>query len=520
MKKPTILLLISVFFISSCTKIADQPEDLFNQNNIQSVVKVVTNSAAPNGVLHFKSKGEFERIAESVKNDQLDLRSIIPADFKSLSNLLIEYKKTGKIESQNTFIRYFDLNNSNRESANASPVSMSSNQNSESGTMDDFVTSTYQSLVPDEVFQQFLNQDLQIMVGSALYQVTPVGTFEVQLYNIDYFSGWIATNSISIWTNPGYVIPGETYIGGGLYQVYNGIVRQDIADLNVIATQNYLLQPVVLDPPSAGPSPSGPDIPMTLAIADSRGEATGIVDMPDNRRFKFHSYNNRYIIWNSVGIEGKVQRFRRFLWMSYWGQSFGDEIIVGVDNLDLETNYFFPTPQTSAAMQMAFPKFKGFEYFKLGNHVAKALIFVLGNYGLGFVTPTSTISQNDIFKFTNGILNSPSTTNRVDDLMKSVVPGLISQYIDPTYNERYKNEPAYISSYKSITDQTMLRFTASQVYKKQGYSDNNNWRFDWNIMISNTGETPYKYDMKSGNFIGKARIGNSWAGVRLVKYKE
>ena len=59
MKKPTIFLLIVAFFISSCTKIAQQPKDLLNQNNFQSAVKVVTNSAAPNGVLHFESKAEI-----------------------------------------------------------------------------------------------------------------------------------------------------------------------------------------------------------------------------------------------------------------------------------------------------------------------------------------------------------------------------------------------------------------------------------------------------------------------------
>ena len=92
-----------------------------------------------------------------------------------------------------------------------------------------------------------------------------------------------------------------------LYQVYNGIVRQDIEDLSVIATQsqNTTLQPIVLDPPTAGPNPSGPEIPMTLAIANDRGEGTGYVGMPGNRRFKFISYNNRYVIFNTVGIVGR-----------------------------------------------------------------------------------------------------------------------------------------------------------------------------------------------------------------------
>lgn len=414
----------------------------------------------------------------------------------------------------------FQNNNNQSLSSNNTSIikSMSSDQGIEEGTIDDFITSSYESLVPDDVFQQFLNQDLQIMVGSALYQVTPLGTFEVQLYNIDYFAGWIATNSISIWTNPNYIIPGETSLGDGLYQVYNGIVRQDIDDLSTIATQNAVPRPIItLEPPTAGPNPSGPEIPMTLVIADEEGEGKGIVGVPGNRRFIFQSYNNNHIIWRSVGIKGKIQRLRRVLWMSYWGQSFADELIVGVDNLDLSTDYFIPTPENMAAMQMAFPKFKGFKKFKLGNYITDYMAFALGEGGL--FLPPFRIPQESISKFFSGNLNT-TLTNGVNNIMKDIVPAMIDQYVDPSYKDRYKNEPVYFTSYKRILDQTKLRLTAAQVYKKQGYSDNNNWRFDWNIMISNSGEGPYSYDIKSGNFIGKARIGNNWFGIRVVKFKD
>ena len=506
-----------IFFLLfiSCTKITQQGEAL-NQNNSINAIQVVTNAAAPNGVLCFKTKEDFDRIAQSVKNDELDLSTILPPNFKSLSNLLSDFKKTGKIDVQHTFVRHFHLEQSNQFTSNSStPSSVRANQDIENGSMEDFVTSSYESLVPDDVFQQFLNADLQIMVGSALYQITPLGTFEVQLYNIDYFSSWTAINSINIWTNPGFVIPGESSIGGGLYQVSDGIVRQDIDDPYILGIQNTVYPTLILDPPTAGPEPSGPSIPMTLAIADGRGEGTGVVDMPDNRRFRFRSCNNYYIIWSSVGIEGKVQRFRRFLWMSYWGQSFADEIIVGIDNLDLKTNYVIPTPETMAAMQMAFPKFKGLKKFKLGNHVADYMAFALG--GGGLYLPPWNFSEEKVSKFFSGQINS-FLANQVTDLMKDFVPAMIDQYVDPTYKDRYKNEPIYFSSYKQITDQTQLRFTAAQVYRKQGYSDENNWRFDWNIMLSLNGETAYKYEMKTCNFIGKARIGNNWAGVRVVKY--
>ena len=204
--------------------------------------------------------------------------------------------------------------------------------------------------------------------------------------------------------------------------------------------------------------------------------------------------------------------------MSYWGQSFADEIIVGADNLDLETSDFIPTPQTTAAMQVAFPKFKGFKKFKLGSYVADYLAFGLDK--VLFFLPPGAISYNQYYQFVNGLINSPLATSGVNNRMKEFVPTIIDQYVDPTYKDRYKNEPVYITSFKEISNETLIRFTAAQVYKKQGYSDNNNWRFDWNIMISNVGEAPYTYKLKSGNFIGKARIGDSWFGIRVVKYKD
>jgi len=104
-----------------------------------------------------------------------------------LSNLLSNFKNEGKIDNQNTLIKFFQNENSKSLSSNnkSAVKSMSNDKSIENGSFDDFIASSYESLVPDDVFQQFLNQDLQITVGSALYQVTPLGTFEVQLYNID-----------------------------------------------------------------------------------------------------------------------------------------------------------------------------------------------------------------------------------------------------------------------------------------------------------------------------------------------
>ncbi|MBX9891007.1 MAG: hypothetical protein K2Y12_01670 [Chitinophagaceae bacterium] len=514
-KKLTLLIAAISCFLFGCQKKFEQP--IMSESENYRTAKVIFTEASPNGVLYFNSKEEFKQYITAITKDSDLKKEIVPEGFNSFYNLRKEFQEKKKIDIEKTFIRNILKESYNVFNKTISTESNSADSEYEQGSLSDFVYSSYINLVPDEAISTLLNTDLQVMIANDLFQITPLGTFQVPSENMHTFTNWIETNSTEIWTDPNFQIQGEANMGNGLYQTPEGFYRQEIDAFSIVETSNSSTPPVILMPPSSGPSPAGPNIPLNLVIANSRGEGKGIVSLPDNRRFNFHSYNNRYIFWNSIGIEGKVQRLRKVLWISYWGQSFGDEIIIGIDNLDLETDYFIPTPQQQAAMQMALPKFKGFKKLKIGNYITDFLDFAFGSTILPFIPNRFSFATHQ--NFINGIINSPQATNLVNDEMKKIIPGIIDQYVDPTFKDRYKNEPVYITSYKSVSQQSMLRFTAAQAYKKQGYSDNNNWRFDWNIMISTIGDTPYDYKMKSGNFIGKAKVGNNWAGIRIVKYK-
>lgn len=513
MKNLLAFIIINVLINVSCSKNFDEKQVNLAANKNFTVIELVKNIAAPNGVLKFKSQTDFELHIKMISEGS-NVDHFLPNDFYSLNDLFLDYETKNIFASNNIIYKKIisSLNNINHSNS-TQPYLF--NNDIEEGSLSDFIYSNYKNLVPDEQLSGFLNEDLQIIVGNYLYQITPVGTFEVSLDNIDSYTRWFDNNCFDIWTNPTFTLTGESLISEGIYQVEKGIVRQEISFGHIIETHINQIPPVILNP-NLGINSSGPDIPMHHVVANKNGEGRGIVGLPNRKRFNFRSYNNKYFIWNSVGIEGKVQRLRRFLWMSYWGQSFGDQIIVGIDNLDLETDYFFPTPQTMSAMQMTFPKFKGFKKIKLGNYVGDFMEFSLGNFGLNqlFRLPQGTISN-----FTNGVLNSPLSTNLVNNIMKDVVPALIDKYVDPSYKDRFKNEPVYITSFKNVQNRSKLRFTAAQTYKHVFNTDDNNWRFDWNIMISINGDLPYSYKLKSGNFIGKARVGNNWVGVRIVKFK-
>jgi hypothetical protein len=101
-KQTTSLLLFFSFLWFSFTKIAQDQGGGSIQN--QSSINIVKNIAAPNGVLHFNSKADLERIAERIKNEEVAISNIVPSDFKSLANLLADFKKTGKVDNEHSTI--------------------------------------------------------------------------------------------------------------------------------------------------------------------------------------------------------------------------------------------------------------------------------------------------------------------------------------------------------------------------------------------------------------------------------
>ncbi len=141
---------------------------------------------------------------------------------------------------------------------------------------------------------------------------------------------------------------------------------------------------------------------------------------------------------------------------------------------------------------------------------------------------TSSISSQNILNvlnnynipasnFINGIFNT-SANNTFNDIFSPFVNNLIA-YIDPSFPSRYENNTKRINS---LMEQNKYRISISNGTKKQGYSHKNTWRFDWNIGAEifpgpHTSNPSYRYDMKSGNFFGRARVGCKWYGIKMIK---
>lgn|GEM_PF-5656051 len=233
-----------------------------------------------------------------------------------------------------------------------------------------------------------------------------------------------------------------------------------------------------------------------------RSENVGVTN---NRRFVFkaqHTWQPLSIIYERIGVKAKLQRKKRFLFVSYWGPSNADEMVISIDNMYLWTDYIFPAPQQFNTL--AQPKFDGLADYKIGNWVVKTMNLKVNASALGYRVTTAQIGQ-----WLNSIFNS-LIGNTYQNLYESIVKNMIDS-IDSTFSQRYKE---YAKRVMQLAEQNRLKWTIGEARKPQCYGESNRWTFDWNIGF---GDATYDYQMKTGAFSARARVGNDWYGIRFVR---
>ncbi|CAM4518495.1 MULTISPECIES: hypothetical protein [Myxococcus] len=221
-----------------------------------------------------------------------------------------------------------------------------------------------------------------------------------------------------------------------------------------------------------------------------------------DRRFIFKTKKLNLFLFRSISIKGKLQRRKKALFVKYWGPSYADEIVVGIDNMDLHTSYIFPTPHTYNTL--AKPNFTKIVKFKLGNWLFDAMNIDVNINALRF-----NLTQAQINSFVNNQLNQ-FIGGQLNNVWAGIERGIINA-IDPTYISRYAE---YTKKVNSLKEQNRFRITLGKAEKHRGYSHKNSWTFDWNVAV---GQSTYSYDMKAGSFLGRARVGCSWHGIRIVR---
>jgi uncharacterized protein (UPF0297 family) len=480
---------------------------LSETETVAEVPKIRIDKHFPTGVLEFKKAADFKFFLDKLAANPSYVEDILPS-FKSFRRTLNDFRNEQL------------AHNSNSKNENISTLGLQV-AGADVATQQEFLIDLNQAALPDPVFESVVNPELDVVIGGQTYQFTRVGTFVVNESSLNQFDDFIAQNTSQINFDPSFnSIPNETPLGNNQFQVSDGIVRETgwIGDLfrpvdyiddgggynvgngTAVVTPNYFVNATV-----------GSDFSREVAIVFNDWAKRRLVFKTQNISIDLFGWG-----FHKIDIKAKVQREKRFLWITYWSESFADELIVGCDNMNLETDYVFPHPQYFSTLTK--PSFEGLADFEVGNWVVKTAGLKVNLSALNFTL----LDNSEISSMVNSQFNS-LVGNTYNNIFSTVETKLLNS-IDPSYSSRYAN---YTKRVNSLDNQYKLKWVIGKTEKPQGYSHENTWRFDWNIggtVVSENGgaggyplKYSYKYDMKGGSFFGRARVGNVWHGIRIVR---
>ena len=459
-----------------------------------------------NGVLAFENMERFKLYYDSLKNGQR-LKTSFGAGFKSLKSYFAQNEQ--KIKETQPAVSQ----SSSPSQAFAAPISTApATEYWQDVPKDEFIYDVKSSILDDDYMPELLNEDLQVQIGNELFQFTRIGELKVDVAVLPVYKTLLDANATRLYSDPSFTkFPNEVPLGTGKFQVATGIVRAEGSTNNILADR-----PVPVEPGGGGgggttpPPTPAPNPPVPSAIVYDNYTVTEkfnkevTKDMGDNKRFFFQVYKfdyNLFPFFKNIGIEGKCQKRKKFLGVKYWGNTYADEIIVGCDNMYLWTDYVFPYPQQYNLQR---PTFDGLADYKIGNFAFKALGLKINVKALGY-----TLNNTQITNLINGQVNNV-IGNQYNNLFKEIENRIIGS-IDPSYPVKYAN---YKKLTTSLDDKNRFEMRFGFTEKPEGYSHKNKWGIDFNVGF---GGAEYKYDMKGGSFFGRARLGNNWYAMRIVR---
>ena len=475
--------LIAVLLLCACKK-----EQSSITNEIDFKIPMIRKDGKfKNGILVFDSREHLIKVYRALENNSDNANNIIPLSFNSLQKYFNKFR-------------------------NSQYQNRTADDNIEQVDTAQYIYDMKYFAVEYEIDAAILNEDLQIIIDDTLFQVTRIGIFKIVNDKIDDFFELYEAHEDEILYNPHTIsLPGEIPLIDGSYRVENGIDRVP-APVNILYDDS---NPGIISPGVSYVPPCSITLPNNFQYAtydvDSDFKRNEVLYVESNtRRFKFETFNTNFLslgVLRTIGIRGKLQRQRKFLGIKYWGESYADEIILNVENMDLHTDYVIPTPQVYNSLPA--PQFNGLFNLKIGNHILEEVLDIRVNANLPF---NQNISNVTVSNYLNGTLNS-ILNNQFQNFFSPFVNSLIANF-DPSYPTRYANHAKRVSALKEANK---VRYTLAEGAKSQGYSHVNVWRFDWNIGTPWGNGTTYSYEMKAGSFSGRARVGCKWYGIRIVR---
>ena len=444
----------------------------------------------PNGILQFNSKESVNEFYHKGQVNSSGISALVPKDFLSLKASIKSFENS---------------NSKNSPTVTGIPKVGAA----------EFINDFKINLVDDEDMQSLLNEDLQVIVGGKLYQETRIGTFVVDNNKIAQFLIFFETQKNSILFNFKYIsTPNEIPISKDKFQVMEGVVRNISTNRMESFVKNIpgdRPAPLPIDGGSGGgggttPPPCSVILPTNFLYENhtvNTGFSSENTIFFDDRCYTFKTQNINFLgLVHQVDIKGKLQRKKSFLGISYWGPSYADENIVGCDNMDLETDYIFPYPQTYNTLSR--PNFTGVANFSIGNNTLATVGIDINIKAIGY-----SLTNSQVTSFINHQYNK--IVGNVYENAYTYIENNIIGSIDPSYITQYQN---YTKMIKSLDDQHRLKWIIGKTERYQDYSHENHWTFDWHVGFGSGNSV--NYTMKAGSFYGRIRVGCNWYGIRTV----
>lgn len=504
MKKNYLYLFIIFVFISSCTD--DQINEIISEENMQK----------QEDYLFFDSETNFKDFILSIDSgSSIQSRSIqslkSSRNFKSLATLKREIEKT-KLRSA------FDDNSDIEEEM----------------SRDEFNIMNAENLLLDPVLFEVMDTTLRIGIAEKVYKITEYGTFcapKGKMYLIENAIKKFDATIIDNYKLGEYVHLGDnvTFINSFGKDEESSQILDDLTEestnvdtRSVSSFSNNLHNEYNVSTYNWKNNSLWKNLWDNIRGKDVSKE----VNFSKSRRVQVNVYNVNYGFYASSGIKVKMQRKKKFWFVSYWVGTSADKMAIGFNKLYGEMSY--TNPRSFSTIQPTNQSYWNTFTGSINNRISK---FIYGTYyqfdlikdwvdKIYLIMPKVEIKEKVVVNRDqlNGIYDYPA--NQMYNFLKSQ----IGKYIyNPIQTQIKPKDPKISYVFWGNSTNT---FNKDKSYlmgvQEYGRRESKIIRFDvsFGIKINNGnvgGFVPSEFKIKEMDMFGAAYYGGTWKGIRFIK---
>lgn len=505
MKKYFIALLFSVFLISCSNEeefLTNEPQNGNEQTNQNSIT-------VKDGYLNFDSDATLKDYLASLQTNQITTRS---------SKLKIE-----------GFTSIADLKNSL-----VSTRSTGNDEDEEEMSTDEFNIMRAEELVVDPILREVMDTTLRIGVADRVYKITDYGTFSAPTEKASSIDKAIAEFDKTL------IDRNET----GAYVT----LKNDVVFTNSFGKPNTEAELEEITEPAE----ETPSLRSTAAFVGTlqdgyntntykwannsvwqkfwdmiRGkDVTKENNFSKDRRVQVNVFNVNYAFYASSGIKVKMQKRRKFLFVTYWSEIDADKMAIGFNKVYGEMKY--TNPRSYSTLTPTNANYWGAFTGTLNGQASK---FLYGQY-----KQFDLIKDwgDEIFMFVpeieikNNIFPNQSMINKVymapADEVFSFLKGQANKWVYEPIRKQIQPKDPRMSYLVWGSTTTTFNEDKSYVYGVQEYGrrSSKTVRFDqsFGFNLNNksiSGFVPTEFKINDIDAFGAAYYNNQWRGVRFVK---